>query len=389
MVLAVVGLVYAESRGWLTREYWAAASSDLRGCGTVEWTSEPGGGDRPLVGLEQIVVDGPQLTGLALHPDGDTMYLLRETGEVVLHGADGPSVALDLSGRVTIDRDQGLLGGVVDEAGNWLYLIFTGLEGETRVEAFPLVDGLPVNEPVELLEVAQDDEHHNGGGIALDDEGALWIGIGDGGIIGDQDNNAQARDELLGKVLRIEPTPGAAEPYVVPASNPFVGDPDGADEIFAIGVRNPFRISVHGDEILVGDVGHNCVEEVSTLHRGDDAGANLGWNRFEGTRTFVGGGVDEHHEPTFQYPHDPGWCATVGAVAYAGDAVEALEGRIVTGDFCSGRLLAIDPDGSDALDLGVDVGPAIVQLTTDHEGEVLVVGYDGTVRRLTEPTGGP
>ncbi len=388
-LVALVGSAYAWNRGWLDAEYLASARDDLTGCGDVEWTTEPRVPDAPLGALEPVLsVAAETLTGVVPLPDDERWLLLGESGRI--HLADpatgATEVVLDLTAEVSTERDRGLLGMVIDAARGVAYVLLTGPDGDSRLEARTLVEGLPTGPTELVMEVAQDDEHHNGGGLVLDGAGDLWIAFGDGGLVGDTENRAQDLSTLLGKIVRITPTPGADEPYAVPEDNPFVDRADARPEIFALGLRNPFRMSLDDRGTLwIGDVGNLCVEEINRIDPAVDAGANLGWNRYEGVRRFTGGDLEDHHEPVFTYPHADGWCATIGGSAYAGDALGALDGTIVVGDFCSGRLLAVSPDGSDAVDLGLTDAAGTVEITRDHDDELLVVGYNGTVSRLVPP----
>lgn len=402
VVLALAGggaAAYANQQGWLRDTYLAA----IRPCPDTSWTVEPGpepssagadahDGDAQDADAAHVEILDPELTSatdVAFGPDGETAYVVTQEGRVHLWRGDAVVEAsvLDLSDSVSTDFDQGLLGAAVDPGGEWLYLLLTDEEGTSQLLAVALGEEgrpRPADQRV-LLEVAQPDVYHNGGGLRFGADGMLYASIGDGGLIGDPTDNAQSRGALLGKVLRIEPTPDGDDPYRVPADNPFVDEPGAAPEVWAYGMRNPFRISVDratGD-LWVADVGNNCVEEVTRVAAGA-GGANLGWNRWEGTRKFVRDDPADHLPPTFAYPHRDGWCAVTGVSVYRGTDVPDLGGRLLVADICVGAIVAVDLDSGRAVDARRIAGAvgAPIGLVADPAGEVLVLSQVNGIGRL-------
>ena len=203
----------------------------------------------------------------------------------------------------------------------------------------------------ELLTVAQPYANHNGGAVRFGPDGYLYIGMGDGGSANDPDNRAQNTHELLGKMLRIDVD--AATPYAIPAANPFAAG-GGRPEIFATGLRNPWRFSfdrVTGD-LYIGDVGQGAIEEIDFLPRGQGAGANFGWRVMEGNQcTNLGGGppcnAAAFTPPVLTYDHTQG-CSVTGGVVYRGRRIPVLYGRYVYSDYCSGHLWAAARDRNGA-----------------------------------------
>ena len=183
--------------------------------------------------------------------------------------------------------------------------------GDDVLTAYPLDDaGAPDGERGRVILAVDhpDSVQHHGGALVVGPDELLYLGLGDGGGLGDPHGNAQDETTLLGKVIRIVPTPGGAEPYRIPPDNPFVDEPGVAPEIWVMGVRNPFRMSTDPDtgDLWLGDVGQSCWEELDRLPTGaDDAGgANLGWDHVEGSHPFEGGTVPGRElGPVQEHPH--------------------------------------------------------------------------------------
>jgi Glucose / Sorbosone dehydrogenase/Putative binding domain, N-terminal len=222
-------------------------------------------------------------------------------------------------------------------------------------------------------------DNHNGGMLAFGPDGFLYIGVGDGGFGDDPDNNAQNKNTLLGKILRINVDQGAT--YSIPADNPFNGAVEGLDEIFAYGLRNPWRFSfdrVNGQG-WVGDVGQGAREEVDTpLENGD----NYGWRIFEGTRCTEIDACDDppnYVPPLFDYEHTGGRCSLTGGYVYRGSASAVETGTYIYGDFCSGEILAWDGSSQRLL---LDTAMRISSFGEDEQGEVYVVDLNGSINRI-------
>ena len=226
--------------------------------------------------------------------------------------------------------------------------------------------------------------NHNGGQVAFGPDGLLYMGTGDGGSFDDPSKAAQHKDSLLGKLLRIDPQPGKHRAYRIPSSNPY-SHRGGRGEIYARGLRNPFRFSFDRGRILIGDVGQDSREEVDVEGVKGARGANFGWSIFEGTKRFRPGGVRHHDEPVHQYGHTGGACAIVGGYVVRDQKLRALRGRYVYGDYCSGELRSFVPtkDGSRGdRSLGVGKRPGFVSFGTDARHRVYVVELGGRVSRL-------
>jgi glucose/arabinose dehydrogenase len=230
--------------------------------------------------------------------------------------------------------------------------------------------------------------NHNGGQLQFGPDGHLYIGTGDGGGGGDPDRNAQSLNSPLGKLLRIDPVPGNAGAYGIPAGNPFAGSIPGLDEIYALGLRNPWRFSFDRktNRIAIGDVGHGSLEEVDYETPSSLAGANFGWDAFEGTERFDGGtpAPADHQPPIFEYSNDSGHCAVIGGYIVRDRTLRSLRGRYLYADLCAGELRSLVP-GLDGARKDRALGPSVPSPTSFGEGpkgRIFVVSGAGGVWKL-------
>jgi hypothetical protein len=242
-----------------------------------------------------------------------------------------------------------------------------------------------------LLQIAHPiNANHNGGMLAFGPDGFLYIGVGDGGSANDPPNNAQNANVLLGKLLRIDVDHRDSlhfKMYAVPADNPYVGK-SGRPEIFSIGWRNPWRFSFDRSthQQWVADVGQDAREEVDTPIV---KGGNYGWRVYEGSAC---SGNDpafcnpaNYVFPLFDYAHIRGRCAITGGYVYRGTQNALPEGTYVYGDFCTGEIFGWDGIGQSIL---LDSGSSISSFGEDEQGELYVVGLEGSLSRIT-PAGAP
>lgn len=316
--------------------------------------------------------------------DGTILQVDPASGEI------GATI-LDIGADTRATGERGLLGIATDATG--LYANYTDLAGTTHVDGWPLDDaGRPVTDQRRsLLVIEQPFSNHNGGALEISPaDGHLYIGVGDGGSGGDPLGSGQDTDTLLGAILRIDPTLDGDKPYVIPDDNPFVGG-NGAAEIFAFGVRNPWRISFDPatNDLWVADVGQNEVEEITLLLSANQSGlgANLGWNLREGTREYSGAKPTGNVDPVYEYRHSgpQSGCSISGGHVYRGTAVPDLTGSFVFGDYCTNRIWAISTEGGEVRfrDLGLTVpGLALVGFALDPNGELVALSLNGPVSRL-------
>lgn len=339
-----------------------------------------------------IELDGVPLA-VALHPDGESLIVAEKTG-VLARWTPQPDgtydrvepLLIDLRGRTSTGNEQGLLGLAVAPDGRYMYIVYTDVDGNNRLVELT-IDGTGERE---LLLVEQPYPNHNGGHLAFGPDGYLYYGLGDGGSAGDPLATGQDPSDLLGSILRIAPDPDG-DTYAIPADNPFVGRADARPEVFAYGLRNPWRFSFDpatGD-LWIGDVGQGSIEEVDLLRSFDGAaagsGANLGWSAFEGTVPFGVGNPADAIEPISQYTHDEGCSITGGVVARGTDPT--LEGVYLYADYC-GRWIRglIVSDGSVDVSSEAELGRVEsnpVSFGVGHGGEVLVLLESGEIQRIT------
>jgi glucose/arabinose dehydrogenase len=360
---------------------------------------------RPLVAAIQLtpVVSGlsnPLFVGNA--GDGSNRLFIVEQGgiiKVLQPGSSTPTIFLDIHTKVLFANggEQGLLGLAFHPQyqQNRRFFVYYSRAGDgtlvlaeyTTSSTDPNVVN-PITERV-FLTIPHPNTNHNGGMLAFGFDGDLYIGVGDGGGANDVPNNAQNINQLLGKILRIDvnqPNPETGALYSSPASNPYVGAP-GADEIFAFGMRNPWRFSfdrLTGQQV-VADVGQNAREEVDTPIVN---GGNYGWRVYEG---FLCTGNDptlcnpaNYISPIFDYDHSNGRCSITGGYVYRGTQGAVPNGTYLYGDYCSGEIFIWN--GS-AQSVALDTALNISSFGEDEQGEVYVVGLGGTVSKISAVAG--
>ncbi len=303
-------------------------------------------------------------------------------------GSLSPAPVLDLSGEVSQGSEQGLLGLAFSPDGKFLYVNYTDLAGDTNVVAYRMVGGrADPGSARRVLLVHQPFANHNGGNLVFGPDGYLYIGLGDGGSEGDPLGNGQNLDTLLGKMLRIDPRSNGSRPYRVPPDNPFVGRKGVRPEIWAYGLRNPWRYSFDPatQDLWIGDVGQDRREEIDFQPARSQGGQNYGWNRLEGTLPFSGTAPPGAIPPIFEYAtHQSGTCAVTGGYVYRGGDVPNLAGAYVFGDFCSGQIMALVQRQGKIVEqrsLGVSV-PELASFGQDGSGELYALSLSGGVFRL-------
>ena len=330
--------------------------------------------------------------------DGNRVYVVTQGGliHVFEDRADvaSRSVFLDLSDRTRANGEQGLLGFAFDPAfasNGFVYVHYSANAnpareaGDTVIARFRASSPTAVDRGSEtvLLRYSDPFNNHNGGSIAFGPDGLLYIASGDGGSGGDPGNRAQNLGTPLGKILRIRPDGS------IPSDNPYLGTAGARGEIWAYGLRNPFRMSFDRGtgQLWAGDVGQNAWEEIDVITRG----GNYGWRLREGMHDYNSSDPRPTvplREPLFEYGHDNGNCSITGGVVYRGSAIPGLAGQYLYGDFCSGSVWALrHEDGVRALgNLRLGAVPNPSGFGESVEGEVHLTAFDGQVYRL-EPNG--
>jgi glucose/arabinose dehydrogenase len=324
------------------------------------------------------------------------VFIVGQTGRIHIAGSNGELAQepfLDISDRITAGGEQGLLGLAFDPryaANGRFYVNYTDGNGDTVVAEYLRANeerADPASERV-LLRIEQPYANHNGGMVAFGPDGYLYIGMGDGGSGGDPHNNGQRLNTLLGKILRIDVESG--EEYGIPPDNPFA-DGGGRPEIWAYGLRNPWRFSFDREtgDLFIGDVGQNDLEEVDLLQSGHPAGANLGWRIMEASQCFES---DECNSdglviPVAEYPTSEG-CAVTGGYVYRGTRFPSLRGGYLFADFCGGQIWGLSAAdarfGSTRARLLLQTQLGISSFGEDEAGELYVTDLTGgAVYRVT------
>ena len=328
--------------------------------------------------------------------DNDDLFVVEQTGRVIaVH--DGEALGrpfLDLSDRVSFGGEQGLLSIAFapdyPRSGR-LYADYTDNAGNTEVVEYrrSARDALRADPKSArtVLTVQQPYTNHNGGLVTFGPDGLLYVALGDGGSEGDPDRTGQDLSTLLGKILRIDPRPSAGDPYSVPQDNPFVNQAGARPEIWAYGLRNPWRFAFDRptNSVAIGDVGGSELEEVDLFPLSEAAGANFGWSAFEGDRRFnADQPTDDALVPTLTYSHDRG-CSITGGLVVRDRSLSSLYGRYLYGDFCAGELRSFTArPGRPAADdraLGLKV-PSLSSFGTDRAHRVYATSLEGPVYRL-------
>ncbi|MFG2595669.1 PQQ-dependent sugar dehydrogenase [Streptomyces sp. NPDC048462] len=319
-------------------------------------------------------------------PDG-TVWIAERAGTVRVLNAQGiGEPVLDISDETTIDGERGLLGIAFDPDFAHFYISFTDLEGTSTVDEFAMEGGaIRQDTRRTVLTQTQPYSNHNGGDIMFGPDGYLYIGLGDGGSGGDPDGNGQNLGTLLGKLLRIDP--GGGDPYAIPADNPFVDDPAAKGEIWAYGLRNPWRFSFDAGtgDLLIGDVGQSDWEEIDWAPAASKGGENYGWSSMEGNHPFRGGTEPANHvPPVHEYDRSGLGCSVTGGYVYRGDAIADLKGKYVFSDYCDGTIRTLQIENGEVTgegDLGVQ-GGEVISFVEGGDGELYVLAIGGSISRI-------
>ncbi len=348
-------------------------------------------GDPRVAAVEVARFDQP--VDLVARPADDALYVVEKVGRVVrFDGTDAIDVA-DVSDRISSGGEQGLLGLEFSPQGDFAYLDYTDRDGATVVAEYPIApDGaIDVGAERVLLTVPQPYANHNGGDLATGPDGMLYIALGDGGSANDPQRRAGDPRSLLGSLLRIDPTPSATAPYTIPPDNPFADGSfegvEGAPEIWAWGLRNPWKIAFDPvtDDLWVADVGQNRIEEVNLVSVTDGMpagrGVNFGWSAFEGTDRFNADVDADSWAPSLTYLHGDDGCSISGGVPYRGTAIPELEPAYVYSDYCSGKVWALDLAGGRNLSL-LDGFHSVSAVRAGPDGELYVLELTGKLYRL-------
>lgn len=312
---------------------------------------------QPIIELQDYATGFTRPTAIR-HAGDDRLFIVQQNGIIRIIDGAGQTLAtpfLNIDARVgSTGNEQGLLGIAFHPSfpdSNYFYVNYTDNAGDTRVSRFTVTANPNIADPdseVNLMFVDQPFSNHNGGDIHFGPDGYLYIGLGDGGSGGDPGNRSQNPMLLLGKMLRIDVN-GA--PYAIPPTNPFFGSTSVANEIWAIGLRNPWRFSfdrLTGD-LWIGDVGQDVWEEIDFQAASSAGGENYGWRCYEGNAAYNTSGcgpVGNYIPPVAVHDHtNAGGCSITGGYVYRGSQYPDLYGHYLYTDYCTGRIWSLTPNG--------------------------------------------
>ncbi|MFT6360088.1 MAG: glucose/arabinose dehydrogenase [Saprospiraceae bacterium] len=334
------------------------------------------------------------------HAGDDRLFVVEQNGAIKIIDADGntlPTPFLDIDNIVNNNvNERGLLGLAFHpdyQTNGFFYVNYSNASGDTHISRFSVSADPNVADPdneVVLMVVDQPFNNHNGGGLDFGPDGYLYIGLGDGGSGGDPQGNGQNTNTLLAKILRIDVDNDS--PYAIPSDNPFVDDADILDEIWSIGMRNPWRFSFDREtgDLWIGDVGQNEFEEIDFEPADSPGGLNYGWRCYEGFSTFNTSGcgnASEYTDPAWDYANNNSVGRSVtGGYVYRGEEFPDLVGHYIYADFVSGRIWSLTPDGNGGWNnvelLNWD-NNQIGSFGEDLNGEMYVVALqEGTVYKI-------
>lgn len=367
----------------------------------------PGDPDTAALRLEPFAEGLASPTFLTHAGDGSgLLYVVEQEGRIRTvdpNGTVGAAPFLDIAERVVSGGEQGLLGLAFHpdypDDGRFFVMYTSAEDGANTISEYRATDGVAAADSERILLAIPDFAvNHNGGMVAFGPDGYLYAGTGDGGGGGDPQDSGQDPFALLGKILRID-VDGEAEsekPYAIPADNPFADGATAASEVWAIGMRNPWRFTFDGEtgDLWIADVGQGQWEEVNAEPAGS-GGRNYGWSIMEGPDCFEADSCDQAGLtlPVTAYEHGQGDCTVVGGYVYRGEAYPGMQGTYIYGDFCTGRMWGLDAATaiSDGTAAPVDLLETEIQLSSfgqDEDGELYAVDLRGAIHRLVA-TGSP
>ena len=324
---------------------------------------------------------------------GNRVFVAEQNGQISLVNQDGSQTSEFFKLQVSRDgNEEGLLSLALDpqfEINRHLWVYYSVADGprRTRLARFTVVNDQvdPATELV-ILEQEQPFSNHNGGAIRFGGDGMLYLGLGDGGSAGDPQDHGQNRDTLLGTIVRLDVREASPEqPYRIPADNPLVGQ-SGRDEIWAYGLRNPWRIAFDPtiDQLWAGDVGQGDFEEIDIIEKG----GNYGWNIFEADSCFGRAADCEAATgliaPIAAYGRDDG-CSVTGGIIYRGTAVPEITDAYLYSDFCSGILWAINADAPTTPVVVATGAGSVSSFGLDGAGNVYLLQFGGPILKVVSP----
>ncbi|GIW52571.1 MAG: glucose dehydrogenase [Gemmatimonadales bacterium] len=360
--------------------------------------TEPGGTAGDTLGtilVVQVVAGGLVNPVYLTSPPGDPrLFVVEQPGRIriIEEGGLRQTPFLDISGKVLSGGERGLLSLAFHpnySVNGFFYVDYTDTQGDTKVERYQVSadrNRADPNSATLVLAVDQPFSNHNGGLVMFGPDGMLYVGLGDGGSGGDPFGHAQNLGTLLGSLLRIDVD--AAVPYAVPQDNPFVKRPGARGEIWAYGLRNPWRFAFdrEGGMLYIADVGQNRWEEINAVPIGA-AGVNYGWNILEGSECFNAPSCNREGLtlPVHEYPRTGGACGVIGGFVYRGQQIPQVRGHYFYSDYCAGFLRSfrlVDGKAEDHREWNVGNLGQVLSFGEDSAGELYILSANGRVYRL-------
>jgi glucose/arabinose dehydrogenase len=327
-------------------------------------------------------------------PSGDNrLFVVEQIGRIriIENGQLLNTPFLDITSRVLSGGERGLLSVAFHpqyQTNGFFYVYFTGAGGEIRIERYTVsANPNQANQSSAkvILTIPHPRSNHNGGLAMFGPDGMLYLGTGDGGGGGDPDLNGQNQNTLLGKLLRIDVNNG--DPYSIPSGNPFAGRNDARPEIWAMGLRNPWRYAFDpsSGNLYIADVGQDVTEEVNVA-AANRAGVNYGWNVTEGSNCYQAASCNKSsfQLPVLEYNHDAGQCSITGGFVYRGSAMPELNGTYFYADYCAGWVRSFKYDGAanDRRQWELGTIGFITSFGVDANGELYLTSATGRLYRF-------
>ena len=332
-------------------------------------------------------------------PSGDSrLFVVEQPGRIRIidNGRLVEKPFLDITGKVGYGGERGLLSVAFHplyRSNGFLFVNYTDKNGDTHVERYSVSSDRNVLDPTTaklILAIDQPYSNHNGGLVMFGPDGMLYFGMGDGGSQRDPHNNGQNPNALLGKLLRINVD--RDDPYSIPSGNPYARG-GGKGEVWAIGLRNPWRFSFDKPTglLYIADVGQDKYEEVN-IAPANRPGVNYGWSAMDGPDCFKSSACNksQFQQPALTYTHDSGTCSIIGGFVYRGRAIPEIVGQYFYSDYCNSwvRSLSYANDKVSAYHQWIDGGlGSIVSFGEDSQGELYICSSNGRVYRIIKRPG--